>query len=473
MSVVCATPTSSPTRMPLLSRSRSLRRSKRRIKKKDISQPTDFKHCYHAEYDSTTNGFSGLPSQWQTLVEPSIKPKLSKSMCNTPEVTKRRSPMTGGSEGCLTNIVKEHYPIYIKDDRRIDSGHLGSRGGSPNSSRNSSTHHLGSPLPPSSSVSALPPTTSASHASTGFNHHPDSPFSFTAPPEAMQSDLGIYMYDESSTASSNVIYSPSESSGYFSSTMSSLYSRMSSSQYIANTSPSSTTTQHRQHQPLTQMQSYQPYNSQDALPTMKVRFSSLQRPPRQEKRDLVASNQLSSLKQLRNNVHNSRTPHTPQISERSLVDKTGTPHAVAHGKTAPPKPPRNQTARARYSSHEQFRSNLQQYVNPNDPRSDLDGFVKIGEGSTGGVYTAHQQSTNRIVAVKKMNLWNQQRKDLLFSEVSNKRTLSILGTTCLMDSGSTHIMLRDTVFTLKCMYLMHTQLYSHLYRSTPPLVLSP
>lgn len=423
MSVVCATPTPSPTRMPLLSRSRSLRRSKKRIKKKDISDPIDFKHCYHAEYDSTTNGFSGLPSQWQTLVEPSSNIKLSKSMCNTPEATKRHSPVAGGSDGCLVNMAKNHYPLYTKDDRRDDpfmNIHLGSRGGSPNSSRNSSMQHLGSPLPPS----ILPPAASTSHVSTGFTHHPDSPFSFTAPPEAMHSDLGIYDCESSSvcTASSHVVYSPSESSGYFSSTMSSLYSRMSSSQYIATTpscSQPSTTTQHRQHQPLTQMQSYQPYNSQDALPTTKVRFSSLQRPPRQEKRDLVASGQLSSLgrqQQLRW-MHHSRTPQTSQISEHSLVDNTGVPHAVAHSKTAPPKPPR---ARTRYSSHEQlqFRSALQLYVNPNDPRSDLDGFVKIGEGSTGDVYTAHQQSTNRIVAVKKMKLWNQQRKDLLFSEVS-------------------------------------------------------
>lgn len=68
-------------------------------------------------------------------------------------------------------------------------------------------------------------------------------------------------------------------------------------------------------------------------------------------------------------------------------------------------------------SAEQFRATIGLLVNPSDPRYDLDWFVKIGEGSTGTVYTAHQLSTNRVVAVKKMNLWNQQRKELLFNEV--------------------------------------------------------
>jgi hypothetical protein len=68
-------------------------------------------------------------------------------------------------------------------------------------------------------------------------------------------------------------------------------------------------------------------------------------------------------------------------------------------------------------SSEHFRATMQLLVNPGDPRQDLDGFVKIGKGSTGSVYTAHQLSTNEVIAVKQMNLWNQQRKELLFNEV--------------------------------------------------------
>lgn len=66
----------------------------------------------------------------------------------------------------------------------------------------------------------------------------------------------------------------------------------------------------------------------------------------------------------------------------------------------------------------QFRAALQMVVNPGDPREDLDNFVKIGEGSTGIVCTATQRHTGKQVAVKKMDLRKQQRRELLFNEVS-------------------------------------------------------
>lgn len=86
-------------------------------------------------------------------------------------------------------------------------------------------------------------------------------------------------------------------------------------------------------------------------------------------------------------------------------------------------------------------------VSPGDPREDLDNFMKIGEGSTGTVCIATYKSTGtsnppficlirsrRIlntnhtkiysqncaglqVAVKKMDLRKQQRRELLFNEV--------------------------------------------------------
>ncbi|UYV74784.1 PAK7 [Cordylochernes scorpioides] len=65
----------------------------------------------------------------------------------------------------------------------------------------------------------------------------------------------------------------------------------------------------------------------------------------------------------------------------------------------------------------QFREALRMVVSPDDPREHLVNFVKIGEGSTGIVCTATDRSTGRVVAVKKMNLHKQQRRELLFNEV--------------------------------------------------------
>ncbi|CAG9762089.1 unnamed protein product [Ceutorhynchus assimilis] len=68
-------------------------------------------------------------------------------------------------------------------------------------------------------------------------------------------------------------------------------------------------------------------------------------------------------------------------------------------------------------THEQFRAALQMVVSSKDPRENLERFVKIGEGSTGTVCIAHDRNTGRQVAVKKMDLRKQQRRELLFNEV--------------------------------------------------------
>jgi p21-activated kinase 7 len=68
-------------------------------------------------------------------------------------------------------------------------------------------------------------------------------------------------------------------------------------------------------------------------------------------------------------------------------------------------------------SHEQFRNALQLVVSRGDPRDNLENFIKIGEGSTGIVCIAMDKGTNRQVAVKRMDLRKQQRRELLFNEV--------------------------------------------------------
>ncbi|XP_004520428.1 serine/threonine-protein kinase PAK mbt [Ceratitis capitata] len=77
-------------------------------------------------------------------------------------------------------------------------------------------------------------------------------------------------------------------------------------------------------------------------------------------------------------------------------------------------PPSKQEQRL---THEQFRAALQMVVSAGDPRENLDNFMKIGEGSTGTVCIATDKSTGRQVAVKKMDLRKQQRRELLFNEV--------------------------------------------------------
>lgn len=44
-------------------------------------------------------------------------------------------------------------------------------------------------------------------------------------------------------------------------------------------------------------------------------------------------------------------------------------------------------------------------------------FNKIGQGASGGVFTALQKGSNRCVAIKQMNLEQQPKKDLIVNEI--------------------------------------------------------
>ncbi|XP_072464436.1 serine/threonine-protein kinase PAK 4 isoform X1 [Notamacropus eugenii] len=106
------------------------------------------------------------------------------------------------------------------------------------------------------------------------------------------------------------------------------------------------------------------------------------------------------------------SPHAsePQLASRVLPPPSAQP-------AMPPSGPRSPQREPQRVSHEQFRAALQLVVDPGDPRSYLDNFIKIGEGSTGIVCIATVRSSGKLVAVKKMDLRKQQRRELLFNEV--------------------------------------------------------
>ncbi|KAK5153281.1 signal transducing kinase of the PAK [Oleoguttula sp. CCFEE 6159] len=52
-----------------------------------------------------------------------------------------------------------------------------------------------------------------------------------------------------------------------------------------------------------------------------------------------------------------------------------------------------------------------------DPTKRYKSLVKIGQGASGGVYTAFEVGTNKCVAIKQMNLEQQPKKDLIINEI--------------------------------------------------------
>lgn len=138
-------------------------------------------------------------------------------------------------------------------------------------------------------------------------------------------------------------------------------------------------------------------------------------------------------------------PHPPRHASQPSLSPEATMHPhTPHPSVPAPRPPvpagppstgappqgRSPQREPQRVSHEQFRAALQMVVDPGDPRTYLDHYIKIGEGSTGIVCIATVKTTGKLVAVKKMDLRKQQRRELLFNEVSawpsNKRTTGYL-----------------------------------------------
>jgi len=126
-------------------------------------------------------------------------------------------------------------------------------------------------------------------------------------------------------------------------------------------------------------------------------------------------------------MHHQQTPPSRYpISGRAPSSPRGGGAGSSGGSPVPPSPGKSPFPEQQrlshdqvnaHLSHEQFRAALQVVVSPGDPREELENFIKIGEGSTGIVCIATNTATGRQVAVKKMDLRKQQRRELLFNEV--------------------------------------------------------
>ena len=73
--------------------------------------------------------------------------------------------------------------------------------------------------------------------------------------------------------------------------------------------------------------------------------------------------------------------------------------------------------RARQSNGIDVIAALKRICNEGDPREIFRGFTKIGQGASGGVFTGYERGTNRLVAIKQMNLDQQPKKDLIINEI--------------------------------------------------------
>jgi p21-activated kinase 1 len=109
-----------------------------------------------------------------------------------------------------------------------------------------------------------------------------------------------------------------------------------------------------------------------------------------------------------------QTPPTPQTQFPRQPELNGVPHPSQQARVGPAPRPRQ---RPRQSTSIDIVARLKQICTEGDPRDIYKELTKIGQGASGGVFTGYERGTNRLVAIKQMNLEQQPKKDLIINEI--------------------------------------------------------
>uniref|UniRef100_A0A8H7NFD8 non-specific serine/threonine protein kinase n=1 Tax=Bionectria ochroleuca TaxID=29856 RepID=A0A8H7NFD8_BIOOC len=113
--------------------------------------------------------------------------------------------------------------------------------------------------------------------------------------------------------------------------------------------------------------------------------------------------------------HPQQPSPNPSAQGYNRPDANGAQRQPPPSQAAAPQPrPRH---RQRPSTGIDVVAALKRICSEGDPREIFRGFNKIGQGASGGVYTGHERGSNRLVAIKQMDLDKQPKKDLIINEI--------------------------------------------------------
>jgi p21-activated kinase 1 len=152
----------------------------------------------------------------------------------------------------------------------------------------------------------------------------------------------------------------------------------------------------------------------------------LQQQQLQEQQQLQQQQQLQlQLQQQQQQQYQSPRPEQQASPVAATPTPTTPQHQFSNVQAAVPQPPQHQhpaptprpRPRARQSTVFDVRGKLQAICTPGDPTRRYYNLNKIGQGASGGVFTAYENNTNKCVAIKQMNLDLQPKKDLIINEI--------------------------------------------------------
>jgi len=108
---------------------------------------------------------------------------------------------------------------------------------------------------------------------------------------------------------------------------------------------------------------------------------------------------------------------TARVVEPRAQNQQQSPAVSSLAKASGVATPRRREKKVDKTKEEDIVKRLKQICTDADPTRLYRNLVKIGQGASGGVYTAYQVGTNLSVAIKQMDLEKQPKKDLIINEI--------------------------------------------------------
>ncbi|XP_025928958.1 serine/threonine-protein kinase PAK 6 isoform X2 [Apteryx rowi] len=436
---------------------------KKKKKRPEISAPQNFEHRVHTSFDPKEGKFVGLPPQWQNILDTLRRPKpvVDPSRITRLQLQPMKTVVRGSTvevEGYISGILND-----IQKLSAISSNTL--RGRSPTSRRRAqSLGLLGEDRPPDVYLQ----NPEADWADKYGNYLNCNGGTKVTRRQTMWPDYKPRL-DGQSHPNGMVVKAQSLGPSEFQGTDGSCIQRASGLQHSPalpgeSDKPGKKSSEECWPQPcLVGQANSRP--SGEGSPSSKSRENSLKRRLlRSVFSSSSGSNKSGSSLQIKPNAffrpQQWGSPRSPAAKAQSLpsdqpapdfsrmISEAGTPQkspamekaiALPQGRPSPAGSPRNRQTQTSSSNlhlpqdssakgqlasedpvvvtHEQFKAALRMVVDQGDPRTLLENYVKIGEGSTGIVCIAREKHSGRQVAVKMMDLRKQQRRELLFNEV--------------------------------------------------------
>ncbi|KAH9992742.1 kinase-like domain-containing protein [Russula compacta] len=316
-------------------------------KRPEISTPYDPVHLTHVGFNSSTGEFTGLPKEWQQLLQDSgiSKSDQEKNPLAVMEIVKfyqegggdvwdkmGHAPAPGSSQlPPMLGMAQPAHPVLSKSRPSVS--------------------------PPKKAHSSGPQSVSASHPPASYRPAP-------SPPQPAQPNL------DRSNSQRSVPKQPRN-----------------------DTLVRANTTKDRR----------------SPAPPAVVKPSARES-PNSSTADLALLSQTSTAVNVP--VAERRAPQPPAAAQQPSAA------AASLAKTAGSATPRRREKKKEDKANDaDIVKRLQQICTDADPTRLYRNLVKIGQGASGGVFTAYQVGTNLSVAIKQMDLDKQPKKDLIINEI--------------------------------------------------------